>query len=198
MGFVTRAGLLALAGTVVFAACGGVARESSASATNDAGSGGSAARGMGGIPVTGGSSLIGGRGTTGGTGAEGGLIDGCWYRPPAADPLPACAASRCLLASAPLEAAGGAASSCQFEIPDAPMGETLDLHRLNLVFESPDAQLILAHTGSPQACAELQAWTLDDPDFPLFIVLCPATCNLLRSESGQLWLHLGCSSVPLP
>ena len=200
-GFVTRLGLLAATGTGVFGACGGVARESNAPAHNEAGSGGSAGRGSGGTPATGGSWLVAGGGTTYGTGAESGVTDGCWYRPPPADdPLPECAASRCLLASAPLEAggAGGAGPSCRFEIPDPPAGETLDLRLLNLVFESPDAQFILAFADGSHPCADLQAWTLDDPDSPSFIVLCPASCDLLRREPGRLWLNFGCPYLPLP
>lgn len=84
--------------------------------------------------------------------------------------------------------------SCTYDIPEPPMGETIDPALVNLVVTTSngDAQLVLPDSSGD--CSE--GWQLSGNQ----VVLCEGTCSRVRSDGASLQLLFGCESgsVPVP
>jgi hypothetical protein len=73
---------------------------------------------------------------------------------------------------------------------------TLDLDRVNLNY-TPGGGVTetLPRVADPAACPEL-GWTYDDPTAPTQLVLCPATCDLVRADpAGNVEVAFGCETI---
>jgi hypothetical protein len=87
-------------------------------------------------------------------------------------------------------AISGIALSCTYDIPDAPAGETLDLSRVNVLFEPPGAARETIPQSAPGTCSD--GWQYSDDARQ--ILLCGATCDRVSSSTGQLSLEFGCAT----
>ena len=95
-----------------------------------------------------------------------------------------------ILAAAPLP--------CDYLIPPAPMGESLDPDKVNVEFLAPGAASpdVIPRATSQGECADNLAWFYDMPDAPSTLVLCPAACDAV-SQGGGVEIAFGCETVPL-
>lgn len=85
--------------------------------------------------------------------------------------------------------------ACQWPVPEAEPGSTVDFESLNVRYVTRNGFGILL--GQVQsACASLdQAWYYDDPQDPTSIVACPSTCETLQGvDVSQAEALFGCET----
>jgi hypothetical protein len=92
-----------------------------------------------------------------------------------------------------LRPVGDAATSCAWEIPEPPPGETLDVRRLRLVVIHDGGTDSLAQVGAAGECDLVGAWYFDDPTSPRNVILCPGTC---ASIDGTVALEVVAGPTP--
>ena len=93
----------------------------------------------------------------------------------------------------------GAALSCAYLIPPAPVGETIDYGAINVQY-TPDGGMPV---GLPKAknvgeCppAPALAWYYDNEAAPKQIMLCPGACDTISADvKGKMDVVLGCATV---
>lgn len=87
----------------------------------------------------------------------------------------------------------GVPISCEFEIPEPPMNQTLDLDEVRVTWLSGDVlRSTLDRVSSADGCTT-NGWHLDDPTAPTEIRLCPDLCRTVRADSdARLDIALGC------
>lgn len=103
-----------------------------------------------------------------------------------------------------LEAIRGIALACEFSMPEAAPGETIDPTQVNVEFTRSGAGD--AGTGTQQVgkvaneagCAGVPwGWYYDDDALPTKILFCPDTCsNAKQDPQGKVSIIVGCASVP--
>jgi hypothetical protein len=94
-----------------------------------------------------------------------------------------------VIASAPLP--------CDYPLPKAPAGSSLDPNRVNVgVLLGTAASKTLPRAAGEQACASAEAWFYDDPSAPTMIRMCPAACSGI-STGGAIEITLGCETISL-
>jgi hypothetical protein len=96
---------------------------------------------------------------------------------------------------------GSASIPCQLKIPPAPDGRALDYGQINVLYTDPQGnQSGLYNVGTAAGCdAAGGGWYYDDASAPQKIILCDATCSVVRYETGgTLDYALGCSTVIPP
>ena len=83
--------------------------------------------------------------------------------------------------------------SCDFGLPSAPAGQTLDVNRVNVAFTSgAGAETPLVYSGD---CSAPNGWRYDDLNKPTKIELCAATCSTAQSDrNGKLTIAFGCQT----
>jgi hypothetical protein len=81
--------------------------------------------------------------------------------------------------------------SCDFEIPPAPAGQTFDPTRANVTYTSGSSERDLDYDAS---CKAEGAWKFDDDAAPKRMILCDATCSMVRADpQAQLRVDFGCA-----
>ncbi len=97
---------------------------------------------------------------------------------------------------AALDAIRGTKLACEFKMPVAPEGETLDLGKVNVTFSSADISQDLGYVETGADCGFFTAgWYYDDPAAPTKIVLCPSACDAVQGiVGGQVSIQLGCET----
>lgn len=84
------------------------------------------------------------------------------------------------------------ALSCDYKIPAAPAGQTLDHDAVNVVFTaSGAAPETLTYN---QSCAGGTGWHYDNPTSPANILVCPGSCDVIKSKAGKVDVQLGCAT----
>jgi hypothetical protein len=94
----------------------------------------------------------------------------------------------------------GIALPCTFDLPDPPMGESLDPDRVNFVFTPSGGgnAITVPRVSDQTACGSAPGWYYDDPAMPTQILVCPATCSVLEGDpNGAVEIEFGCASVVL-
>jgi len=82
--------------------------------------------------------------------------------------------------------------SCDFAVPPAPPGKTLDANLVNIVYSAAGKYQILSYNKD---CAGGTGWHYDDPAAPTKILLCANTCSSAQSDrNGVLTLAFGCAT----
>jgi hypothetical protein len=90
----------------------------------------------------------------------------------------------------------GSSLGCEYRIPAAPAGQTLDFNAVNLVF-TPSG-------GAPETLAYDKdcvgpGWRYADPQSPTKIEICPASCATIQGDlRASINLELGCATVGGP
>jgi len=95
----------------------------------------------------------------------------------------------------------GAATSCDFSIPEASSAaEPIDPTKINVSYmpngSSSPKQVPQTFMGDPKNCDANGGWYYDNPKAPTMIKLCPATCQSL--SSGSIQVEFGCDTVEQP
>jgi hypothetical protein len=95
----------------------------------------------------------------------------------------------------------GAATSCDFVIPDVGSGATaIDPKKVNVSYvpngTSSATRVPQIFMGDPANCDDSGGWYYDDPKAPKMIKLCDSTCQSL--SSGSIQLEFGCDTVEQP
>jgi len=90
----------------------------------------------------------------------------------------------------------GSLLSCEFEIPEPEMGE-LDFNLVNVKLTPAGEQgQIIPQVASAADCGANGGWYYDNPQSPTKIMLCPATCDLVKSlNEATVDIVLGCATV---
>lgn len=92
------------------------------------------------------------------------------------------------------------ALSCEFGLPQAPGGKTLDYNLVNVEFTQNGNTQTLLYVGSQDQCAKAAlGWFYDvDPKqgTPTRINTCPSTCTMLQAATNaQVEVRLGCATM---
>jgi von Willebrand factor type A domain len=87
--------------------------------------------------------------------------------------------------------------SCDFALPSAPAGQTLDTGRVNVAFTSgAGAETPLVYSGD---CSAANGWRYDDAAKPQRIELCGGACATAQGDrNGKLTVALGCQTNQTP
>jgi hypothetical protein len=83
------------------------------------------------------------------------------------------------------------AISCDYAMPAPPAGETLDVSKVNVQFTSGGTVSPLDYDA---ACASGKGWHYDNESAPTKILICPSSCDTLRSAGGKLDIVFGCET----
>jgi len=93
--------------------------------------------------------------------------------------------------------------ACQWQIPEPPMGETLDPDYVNVEFldQGVGVPETIYHVDSAADCDPLLGgWYYDDNNTPKNIILCPLSCNKVSAapEGSKINLLFGCETEVIP
>jgi hypothetical protein len=117
-------------------------------------------------------------------------LSACFGGSPAADAGVSCAGV--------LTRAEALAEPCEFALPVAPAGETLDVDLINVLVQPVGAQSsVVPHVSGTASCAA-DGWYYDDPVAPSKIIFCPTSCAALSEGGTRVDLRLGCATVVGP
>jgi hypothetical protein len=101
-----------------------------------------------------------------------------------------------------LHAIQGETLACEYQIPAPPDGSDLDYSKVNVEYTPPGANMptTVFYVGGAAACDAVQGgWFYDkDPaagQVPTKILMCPATCEQLKSVGGQIDIKIGCQTI---
>jgi hypothetical protein len=87
---------------------------------------------------------------------------------------------------------------CQFQIP-VPAAGTPDFDRVNVSLvdpNDPNNEIPLYNVGSEAGCHPTDGgWYYDNPADPHVILLCPASCDQVRSSDWDIDVKLGCKTI---
>jgi hypothetical protein len=92
-----------------------------------------------------------------------------------------------------------AALSCEFVIPAAPKGETLEHDKVAVKYASGNQmQKEIPRVLGAQACGAQGGWYYDDLVMPSKIVLCPASCDAVKADpDAKISVYFGCTPTIL-
>jgi hypothetical protein len=90
----------------------------------------------------------------------------------------------------------GSLLACEFNIPPPSMGQ-LDYNLVNVQFTPDgDAAKVVPKVGSAAECGANAGWYYDNPAAPAKIVLCDATCEIVKSASkAGIEIVFGCATI---
>lgn len=94
----------------------------------------------------------------------------------------------------------GAPIECNIVIPPAPVGQTFQAGRVNVIIRSPPDQTYIPHVDDLAHCdATRGGWYYDDNGTPTEILLCPTSCDDARARvvgtATGLDVQFGCQSI---
>jgi Mg-chelatase subunit ChlD len=95
-----------------------------------------------------------------------------------------------------IEQIKSSALSCDYKIPAAPAGETFDRTKVNVQHTPTGAAL--ATLSYDQTCAAGAGWKYDDAANPTSILLCPTSCESVKSGAGRVDIVFGCATQTGP
>jgi hypothetical protein len=96
---------------------------------------------------------------------------------------------------------GAAVIPCQYRLPASTADKTLALDKVNISFTPAGGAPQALHAALNVAACDpaLGGWYYDNPATPTTILLCPATCNLVKADAkAQVDVLLGCRGNGLP
>ncbi len=92
--------------------------------------------------------------------------------------------------------------SCEYTIPEPPMGETFDAAQVNVIYTPGGlsmGQPIYNVPGGAADCGPQGGWYYDDPASPTKILICPASCTVLQGDAmGKVDVEFGCETEIVP
>jgi len=92
----------------------------------------------------------------------------------------------------------GTTLACEWSLPDAPEGKTIDPESVEIVLEIDGVVLAPPRLGGAEDCVEGEhGWYFDDPEAPTKLVACPTTCAAVTAAAAaELDIDVGCASYP--
>ncbi|HET9930419.1 MAG TPA: vWA domain-containing protein, partial [Polyangiaceae bacterium] len=93
----------------------------------------------------------------------------------------------------------GSHLSCEYSVPAAPQGQSLDYNKVNVDFTNAGTTQRIAQVKDAAACGSADGWYYDtDPSVanPTRILICPSACERLQNSTmGSVQVALGCATV---
>lgn len=92
----------------------------------------------------------------------------------------------------------GTTLACEWPLPDAPEGKTIDPDSVEIVLEIDGVSVAPPRVEGPDACVLGEhGWYYDDPEEPTKLVACPTTCDAVTAAgSAELDIDVGCATFP--
>jgi hypothetical protein len=88
--------------------------------------------------------------------------------------------------------------ACDWPIPAAPLGQSLDSEKLNVNFTQPDGTVVqLGRIPTGQQCDGREGWYYDSDTAPTTVISCPASCDRFKASGGKVDVLFGCKTVPV-
>lgn len=88
------------------------------------------------------------------------------------------------------------AVSCQYAVPTAPAGKSVDPKQMaiDVVYEEGGAAVELEQVDSREACTVSgEGWYADNMESPQFLALCPKSCTVVRTHpKADVTVRFGC------
>ncbi len=89
---------------------------------------------------------------------------------------------------------------CTLAIPPPPVGEELDFTKVNVQLVSGPDETIIPNVGGEPGCGGGEGWYYDDPNAPMNVVLCPASCDHAQqlagpNQPGSVEVLFGCATI---
>ena len=89
---------------------------------------------------------------------------------------------------------------CNYPIPPAPAGMSLDRNKVNVKYtpQGADPAMVQPYgkVGGVDGCGDLSAWYFDNEMTPTQVMLCPTACNAVGSGTGgSVDVLFGCETV---
>jgi hypothetical protein len=86
-----------------------------------------------------------------------------------------------------------AALSCEYQLPSAPAGQTLDVSSVNVVY-TPSGGAGQTLSYNKDCSGSGTGWHYDDPNAPSKIEMCQGSCDTLKAAAGRVDIVLGCAT----
>jgi hypothetical protein len=87
----------------------------------------------------------------------------------------------------------GASLACEYALPQAPAGQTLDFQKVNVQYSGGGAAAQTLKYSD--ACASADGWRYDNAQNPTKILLCQSACDKAKTDSAaKIDLVLGCQT----
>jgi len=95
--------------------------------------------------------------------------------------------------STALTAIRGASLACEYAMPAAPAGQTLDTAKVNVKLSTGTAAPVTVPYSA--GCAAPEGWSYDNPAAPTKIKLCPTSCERAKGDvTAKIDLEIGCKT----
>ncbi|HVU01134.1 MAG TPA: vWA domain-containing protein [Polyangiaceae bacterium] len=92
----------------------------------------------------------------------------------------------------------GTALPCQWKIPPPPSGQTFDKEKVNVSYTPKGGtSQDFGYVAEADCARATNAWYFDDVNDPKQVLVCPTTCDMLKSNSGAaVSVSFGCRRKP--
>ncbi len=87
-----------------------------------------------------------------------------------------------------------AALTCEYKLPAAPPGQSLDPNKVNVVYTPGGGGAPQTLSYNKDCSGNGQGWHYDDPAPPTKISMCGASCDGLKAAGGRVDVVLGCAT----
>jgi hypothetical protein len=89
----------------------------------------------------------------------------------------------------------GSTLGCEFQVPTAPAGQTVDYTKVNVVY-TPSSGQPDTLTYNASCSGNGQGWHYDNPKAPTKIEICQASCTTIQGDaSAKIDIELGCDTL---
>ncbi|HMI90981.1 MAG TPA: hypothetical protein VK509_06435 [Polyangiales bacterium] len=86
--------------------------------------------------------------------------------------------------------------ACDWPIPPAPAGMSLDSTKINVNFTQPNGTKVsLGRIPTGEMCEGREGWYYDNDTAPTKVLSCPASCERFKAGGGKVDVLFGCTSV---
>lgn len=90
---------------------------------------------------------------------------------------------------------------CEWALPTPPVGETLDLSKINVIYvDGNGTGSLVGKVNSSDECGNVaNAWYYDDPVNPTKVLVCPQTCTWIQGDAeARIEIKVGCQTEIAP